>query len=70
MEVPWAHATPAPTSGPPPPVAASMPGSVPSGPPSGGGAAPLAPPPGRMDLIITINGDDIPVDVSVASVLT
>eukprot|EP00975_Prorocentrum_lima_P015893 3373521-Prorocentrum_lima.AAC.1 len=29
-----------------------------------------APPGGRMDLVITIDGDDIPVDVSVATVLT
>eukprot|EP00975_Prorocentrum_lima_P048686 10186433-Prorocentrum_lima.AAC.1 len=44
-----------------------MPSSVSSGPPSGGAAAPS---PGRMDLVITINGDDIPVDISIASVLT
>eukprot|EP00975_Prorocentrum_lima_P004853 1057449-Prorocentrum_lima.AAC.1 len=46
-----------------------MPGVVLSGLPSGG-APPAAASPGRMDLVITLNGDDIPVDVSVASVLT
>eukprot|EP00975_Prorocentrum_lima_P042380 8904587-Prorocentrum_lima.AAC.1 len=69
LEVPRAHAPVLPAAGGSPPGAASMPGVVLSGPPPGG-TPPAAASPGRMDLVITLNGDDIPVDVSVASVLT
>eukprot|EP00975_Prorocentrum_lima_P008008 1711947-Prorocentrum_lima.AAC.1 len=62
LETPWAHAAPIA----PAPPAVSFSGPCPEW-ISAGGSGSAAPPHGRMDLVISINGDDIPVDVSVAS---